>query len=231
MKYIDREVKMMMNFWDPVQLSIQTTLTAGMIVFIIGTAAGRVMSRASFRGKVFIETLFLLPLVLPPTVIGFILIIVFGKSGPVGRLIEQIGNTSLMFSQAAAVIAASIVAFPLMYQSAKAAFSSVNTEIEDAARVDGATEKLVFFYVTLPLSYRFLFAGTVLSFARALGEFGATLMFAGNIPGSTQTLPLAVYSALETGNTALAWKWVCMTILLSLCLLGIVHLLNRNTNI
>jgi molybdate transport system permease protein len=124
-------------------------------------------------------------------------------------------------------MASTVVAFPLMYQSAKTGFQSVNKGIEDAARVDGANEFLVFFKVTLPLSYKAIIAGIILSFARALGEFGATLMFAGNIPGKTQTAPTAIYVALESGNTNEAWILVSCMIIISFIMLLVTSTLNR----
>jgi molybdate transport system permease protein len=141
---------------------------------------------------VVLETLLLLPIVLPPTVIGFLLIFFFGRNSPVGIIIEKFFQYSIMFTPSAAIIASTVVAFPLMYQSAKLGFESVDQALEDASRVDGATEIKVFFLVSLPLSLPSIVIGFIMSFARALGEFGATLMFAGNIPGKTQPAPPAI---------------------------------------
>lgn len=172
------------------------------------------MARAKFRGKVLVETLFLLPLVLPPTVVGFFLIVLFGKNSIFGQLIEWIFNQSIMFTWWAAVLASAIVAFPLMYQSSKTGFEAIDIDIEGAARVDGANEFKLFLFVSIPLALKSLVAGGILSVARALGEFGATLMFAGNIPGKTQTTPTAIYMAIDTGNMQMAWLWV-------VCIVGI----------
>jgi molybdate transport system permease protein len=212
---------------SPIKLSLQVAFISIMIVSIIGTLVAKVMVQKKFSGKVAIETLLLLPLVLPPTVIGFLLVFLFGGNSWLGKIFEFIFHSSLMFSWWAAVIASSVVAFPLMYQSAKTGFQMIDKDIEDAARVDGASEWLIFLKVTLPLSYKALIAGIILSFARALGEFGATLMFAGNIPGKTQTAPTAIYVALESGNLKEAWILVFTMILISFVILLLTTKLNR----
>lgn len=178
------------------------------------------MARKRFAGKVIVETMLMLPLVLPPSVVGFLLIVIFGSNSPVGRIFHQ----PIMFTWWAAVIASSVVAFPLMYQAAKTGFQSVDGEIEDAARVDGANEFKVLLFISIPLAFKSLLSGAVLSFARALGEFGATLMFAGNIPGRTQTIPTAIYVAMDSGNMQLAWLWVLAIIAISFMMLVIVQL-------
>lgn len=196
------------QFFTPVLLSLRVAITALIIVFILATLAARLMVEASFKGKVIVETILMLPLVLPPTVVGFMLIIIFGNNSVIGSGIEWFFDQSVMFTWYGAVIASTVVAFPLMYQSAKTGFINVDDDIEDAARVDGAGRLQVFFRVTVPLSAGALVTGALLSFARALGEFGATLMIAGNIPERTQTLPTAIYVALQSGNMTLAWAWV-----------------------
>lgn len=196
------------EFWTPIKLSLEIASLSAVVVFLFGIFAARYMARRRFFGKTAVETLLTLPLVLPPTVVGFLLIIIFGINSPIGRMIENLFGSTIMFTWWAAVIAASVVAFPLMYQSAKTGFLSVDPGAEEAARVDGANEGKVFLYVTLPLSAKTLITGVILSFARALGEFGATLMFAGNLPGRTQTAPTAIYMAIESGNMESAWLWV-----------------------
>jgi molybdate transport system permease protein len=196
------------EFWTPLKLSLEIASISVVFVFLFGILSAKYMAKRSFVGKTAIETLLTLPLVLPPTVVGFLLIIIFGINSPIGRMIESIFGSPIMFTWWAAVIAASVVAFPLMYQSAKTGFLSVDPGAEEAARVDGANEWKVFLYVTLPLSAKTLITGVILSFARALGEFGATLMFAGNLPGRTQTAPTAIYMAIESGNMESAWLWV-----------------------
>lgn len=196
------------EFWTPIKLSLEVASISVVFVFFFGIFIARILSRKNFFGKTAIETVVTLPLVLPPTVVGFMLIIIFGINSPIGRLIENIFGSTIMFTWYAAVIASSVVAFPLMYQSAKTGFLSVDPGAEEAARVDGANEWKVFLHITLPLSARTLLTGVILSFARALGEFGATLMFAGNLPGKTQTAPTAIYVAIESGNMEAAWLWV-----------------------
>jgi molybdate transport system permease protein len=207
------------HFWMPVTLSLKVAGLSTAIVLIIGLLIAKFMSKRHFHGKVMVETGLLLPLVLPPTVIGFLLIIIFGNNSFLGTLIETVFRQPVMFTPWAAVIASTVVAFPLMYQSAKTGFQSVDAGIEDAARIDGADEWKVFLFVTLPLSFRAILTGVILSFARALGEFGATLMFAGNIPGKTQTASTAIYVAFDSGNMEMAWLLVGAMIVISFFML------------
>lgn len=186
--------------WSPVLLSLRVGLTALVFVFAAGTLAARAISRRHFAGRDVIDGVLVLPLVLPPVVTGFLLLVLLGRYGPIGRFLENAFGIRLLFTVHAAVIAAAVVAFPLMYQSAKAAFQGVDTKLEDAARTLGAGEARVFLTVTLPLAWPGLVAGTVLSFARALGEFGATVMVAGNIPGHTTTVPLAIFFLADAGD-------------------------------
>lgn len=213
------------DFWSPLKLSIEIAIVAGIIVIVAGTLFGKWMAKRDFKGKVILETALLLPMVLPPTVIGFLLIIIFGKNSIFGELIIWLFDQPVMFTWWAAVIAATVVAFPLMYQSAKTGFEAVDEDIENAARVDGAKEWQVFFYVSIPLALKALVSGGILSFTRALGEFGATLMFAGNLPGKTQTMPLAIYMAIDSGKMSLAWSWVICMIAISFVMLLIIHLM------
>ena len=193
-----------MAFWTPVILSLKVASVALIFAFTFGVLTARLMTKYQFKGKVVLETILMLPLVLPPTVVGFILIIIFGKNSFIGQLIQLVFGHGILFTVYAAVIASTVVAFPLMYQSAKNGFLSIDEHIIEAARVDGNSDMRIFFKIIIPLSKNLLITGAMLSFARALGEFGATLMFAGNIPGKTQTLPTAVYSAclLYTSDAA-----------------------------
>lgn len=204
-----------MAFWTPVILSLKVASVALILSFTFGVLIARVMTKYQFKGKVILETILMLPLVLPPTVVGFILIIIFGKKSFVGQYIQLVFGHGLLFTIYAAIIASTVVAFPLMYQSAKNGFLSIDEHIIEAARVDGNSDIRIFFKIIIPLSKNLLITGAMLSFARALGEFGATLMFAGNIPGKTQTLPTAVYSAIQSGNMTLAWLWVISIITIS----------------
>jgi len=210
---------MLTTFWEPIKLSIIVTIAAGIIVVITGTLFGLLFAKKQFRGKILVETIFMLPLVLPPSVIGFLLIMVFGNQGVIGTWIKEIFGHSIIFTSYAAVITATVVAFPLMFQTAKAGFQGVHRKFEEAAKDLGATNFQVFLRVSLPLAKRALLTGTILSCARALGEFGATLMFAGNIPGVTQTVPTAIYMAIDSGDMTLAWLWVITIIALSFLLL------------
>jgi molybdate transport system permease protein len=213
------------DFWLPVKISIQVAAISGLAVFCIGTMAARFMANKKFRGSILLETLFLLPLVLPPSVVGFLLIIFFGKNSPAGQGIEWLFHQPIIFTWAAAVIASIVVAFPLMYQSAKTGFAGIDSDIENAARVDGANEYKVFIFISVPLAIKSIISGGILSFARALGEFGATLMFAGNIPGRTQTMPTAIYMAIDSGNMEMAWMWVGIMIVISFIMLLAVHII------
>jgi len=166
-----------------------------------------------------VDGLFLLPLVLPPTVVGFLLLLLFGRNGPLGNLLMKFDAT-VVFSWPATVIAAAVVAFPLMYLTARAALEQVDSEYLQAARTLGATEWRVFREVALPLAWPGVLAGTILSFARALGEFGATLMVAGDIPGKTETIPIAIYFAVEANEMQRAAAWCFVDIAISLALLA-----------
>ncbi len=218
---------MVTEFWEPVQLSISIAIAAWVIVSIMGTLLGSFFVKKSFKGKTLTETVLMLPLILPPSVIGFLLIMIFGNQSLVGQFIQKLFGQSIMFTWYAAVIAAVIVSFPLMFQTAKAGFQGVNHTLEEAAKDLGANRWQVFTRISIPLAKRSLIAGSILSFARALGEFGATLMFAGNIPGVTQTVPIAIYMAIDSGNMTLAWLWVFSMILFSFFLLFFVRLKER----
>lgn len=213
----------MQEFFTPIWLSLKVATLASVIVIIIGTLVGRLFARKTFKGSAIVETIFMLPMVLPPTVVGFFLIVIFGKNSIVGKAIEWIFKQPIIFTWWAAVIAAIVVAFPLMYQTAKAGFQGVDPNIEDAARIDGASEWRIFLFISIPLASKSLITGSILSFARALGEFGATLMFAGNIPGVTQTVPTAIYIAIDSGNMTMAWMWVIAIVILSFIMLFIVR--------
>ncbi|WP_042354565.1 molybdate ABC transporter permease subunit [Bacillus rubiinfantis] len=213
------------NFWSPIQLSLEIAVISGAFVILLGIVCAKLMAHRKFKGKVLIETFFLLPLVLPPTVVGFLLIVIFGRNSPVGQALEWVFQQPLMFSKWAAVIAATVVAFPLMYQSAKAGFETIDGVVEDAARVDGASEWRVFLSISIPLALKTIISGAILSFARALGEFGATLMFAGNIPGKTQTIPTAIFVAMDSGDMQLAWLWVASIMAISAMMLLCVNLI------
>ncbi|WP_150265389.1 molybdate ABC transporter permease subunit [Paenibacillus tepidiphilus] len=211
------------DFFAPVWLSLKITVITSIIVFVLATLAAKAMAGRKFPGHSLVETLLLLPLVLPPTVVGFVLLVVLGRRSWIGRLYEQFTDQPILFTWGAAVIAAVVVAFPLVYRTVKAGFEGVEKELEDSARAQGANEWQVLRYVTLPLAGRSLAAGYVLGFARGLGEFGATIMVAGNIPGRTQTVPTAIYVAVDGGDMTLAWLWVVAIVAISAVMLMFVN--------
>lgn len=186
--------------WSPVIISIKTALLATGIVLVAGTILAIISVHREFPGKNIFETALTMPLVIPPSITGYVLLVMLGKNGPLGRLIYEISGKRIIFTWWAAVIAAVVVSMPLMYQSVRASLLSVEGGYLEAARMLGAGRLQRFLHVTLPLSLRGILAGTVLSFCRAVGEFGATLMVAGNMPGKTQTIPVAVYFAVEAGD-------------------------------
>ncbi len=179
--------------WSALVLSLQVTIVATIILFVIGLVLGVVLARYRVRGQIIIETIIFLPLVLPPSVIGYFLLLTLGRGSP----IVDWFHVNLLFTWQAAAIASAVVGLPLMVQSARAAVGNVDQVLENAARTLGSSELEILWRVTLPLARRGVIAGLILGGARALGEFGATLMVAGNIPGRTQTLPLAIYDAVQ----------------------------------
>jgi molybdate transport system permease protein len=207
---------------SPLFISLATTCAATFATFFLGLFAAWLMYGMRGSLRAWIDGVLTLPLVLPPTVVGFFLLLLFGRRSFIGHALGHIGIT-IVFSWPATVIAATVVAFPLMYRTTLGALEQVNPNLLDAARTLGASERAVFRRVLLPLAAPGVLAGTVLAFARALGEFGATLMLAGNIPGRTQTMPMAIFSAVEDGDMRAALLWVGLIVALSL---GIIRLLN-----
>lgn len=205
----------------PLFLTVKVASLATLSVFLTGTATALAFSRFRFAGRELLDAVFTLPMVLPPTVLGYYLIVLFGRKGWIGRALYRYFGITLMFTWQGAVIAASLAAFPLVFKSARAAIEGVDKDIENAARVLGKGETEVFIKVTLPLAAKGIAAGVMLAFARSMGEFGATLMIAGNIPGKTQTISMAVYNAVQAGDDNLAdmlviiMSIVCITVLLA----------------
>jgi molybdate transport system permease protein len=212
--------------WSPLWISLATSVTATVITFVVGLTAAVWRERRAGFGAALIDGIFLLPLVLPPTVVGFFLLLLFGRNGPVGKSLMAFGAT-LVFSWPATVIAATVVAFPLMYLTARAALEQVDPNVLQAARTLGASEWRVSREVALPLAWPGILAGTILSFARALGEFGATLMIAGNIPGKTETIPIAIYFAVEADEIRRALMWCGVDVAISLALLAGLYIWTR----
>lgn len=197
--------------WPALLLSLKVASWSTALNLVLGVAAGWLLARKRFIGRDLIDAILTLPMVLPPTVLGYYLLVVIGKRGFLGKWLYDTFGINLIFTWQGAVIASTIVAFPLVMKSARAAFESVDPQLEKAARVLGLPERSLFFRVTLPMAWRGILAGVLLAFARALGEFGATLMVAGSIPGRTQTLSVAVYEAVQAGQDSLANLLVLIT--------------------
>ena len=213
----------------PLKLTLKVALTATACACAAGVAAGFVLSRRSMPGREFLDAVCTLPLVLPPTVIGYYLLVLFGRRGIVGQWLLDTFDVTLVFTWQGAALAASVVAFPLVCKAARTAFEGVDEGLENAARTLGAGEARVFMRVSLPLAWRGIVSGTMLALARAMGEFGATLMIAGNLPGRTQTLSLAVYEAVQAGRDDEATFLVILTSLVCVTLLlASGKLLNHN---
>ena len=207
---------------SPLWISLKSSAIATFFTFFLGIAAARWMLSTRIRGKALIEGIFISPLVLPPTVVGFLLLLLFGRNGAIGQFLLQFDLT-IIFTWQATVITATVVSFPLMYKTALGAFEQIDANLLNAARTLGASEWQVFWRIMLPLAWPGILAGTILAFARALGEFGATLMLAGNIPGQTQTIPMAIYFAVEAGDMKQAAIWVLIILSLSLSVLTVVN--------
>ncbi|HLM55868.1 MAG TPA: molybdate ABC transporter permease subunit [Pyrinomonadaceae bacterium] len=208
----------------PLWLSLRVAALSTLAVVVLGGALGWLLARRRFFGREALDAVVTLPLILPPTVLGYYLLVLLGRHGPVGRAYEFLTGSQLVFTWRGAVVAAAVGALPLMVKTARAAVASVDTEYEDAARTLGKSEWQVFGRVTLPLASKGLAAGGVLAFARALGDFGATLMVAGNIPGRTQTAAIAIYDATQAGRDADA---VALVLILS----GVAFALLYATNL
>ena len=214
--------------YRPFWVSLRTSLVAMVFVFILGLLAARFTMKINDRAKGILDSIFTIPMVLPPTVCGFLLLVAFGNSTGFGRWLIDHGVV-LIFTWPGAVIAAFVVAFPLMYRTARGAFEGLDPNIGDAARTLGWSDMRIFFKLTLPLAWPSIAAGTVLAFARALGEFGATLFVAGNYAGITQTMPLAVYFQWMGGHNAVATFWVVVIILISFLVILFINLYAART--
>lgn len=197
--------------WSALLLSLKVAGCATALNLLLGILVGYVLARKQFWGRNLLDTLLTLPMVMPPTVLGYYLLVLMGRRSWLGGWLQSQFGISLIFTWQGAVIAAAIVAFPLVFKPARAAFEAVDGQLEQAARVLGVSEMAIFFRVSLPLAWRGIMAGVLLAFARALGEFGATLMVAGSIPGKTQTLSIAVYEAVQAGQDDVANMLVLVT--------------------
>lgn len=220
-----------MDFWNAqawvaLALSLKVACWATALDLLLGVGLAYLLARRSFPGRELLDALLTLPMVMPPTVLGYYLLVLLGREGWLGGWLHRVAGINLIFSWQAAVIAAAVVAFPLVLKAARAAFETVDPQLEQAARVLGLRPLAVFLRVTLPLAWRGVLAGALLAFARSMGEFGATLMVAGSIPGKTQTLSIAVYEAVQAGQDERANLLVIVT---SITCIGVLLLANRLT--
>lgn len=209
--------------WSPLAISLKTSLVATAFALALGVLAAWGIQPLSGRLRAALDVLFTLPMVLPPTVLGFALLLLLGRNGPIGKAFLALGFR-IVFSWAATVIAAAVVAFPLVYRTLRASIEQIDPSIPNAARTLGLSESGIFWRVALPMSVPGLIAGSVLAFARALGEFGATLMVAGNIPGRTATIPIAIYFASEGGDDRRALAWVLIVMAISFIVIFAMNL-------
>ena len=214
--------------WQAFQLSLTVTTVATVFVVVLGTFIGYILAKRKFRGSDLLDALVTLPLVLPPTVTGYYLLVVLGRRGLLGHFLYDWTGWSITFTWTAAVIASGVMALPLMVRSARAAIESVDPQFEIASYTLGKSEWETFRRITLPLARRGILAGAVLSFARALGEFGATLMLAGNIPGLTQTMPLAIYDAVLAGEDQQASLLAVLLTVVSVVAIILTNRLSRS---
>lgn len=197
----------------PFILSVEVAFVSTIITFFVGIYAAIIIVRIKKFSSLF-DIIFTLPLVLPPTVVGFFLLLIFGRNSFIGGLLSKVG-ISLVFDLKGAVLASFIVAFPLMYRTSRGAFEQIDNNIINAARTLGKSENWIFWRIILPNSWQSILSGTILSFTRSLGEFGATIMIAGNIPNKTQTISLVIYTAVQSGDRELAFKWVIIIVAIS----------------
>ncbi|MDQ6698938.1 MAG: molybdate ABC transporter permease subunit [Acidobacteriota bacterium] len=210
--------------WFPLWLSLRVAALATILSLIVGLWLAHVLANRNFPGKEFLDAVVMLPLALPPTVLGYYLLVTLGRGSAIGHFYEWLFGVPLVFTWQAAVLASTLHAVPLLVKSSRAAFQSVDRSYERAARTLGASEWRLFWRVTLPLARRSIVAAAVLAFARSLGDFGATLMIAGDIPGRTQTASIAIFDAVESGNTATARALV---LVISILTITIVYAANR----
>jgi molybdate transport system permease protein len=215
--------------WSAVWLSLKVAVTATILSLPIGIALGYLLARRRFRGKSLVETALNLPLVLPPVVTGYLLLVLLGRRGWIGHYLDQWFGLHLVFTWKGAAFASALVAFPLMVRSIRVAFAEVNTRLELAARTLGAGPWETFRRISIPLARRGIIAGAVLAFARGLGEFGATIMIAGNIPGETQTIPLLIYTeANSPGGLEESVRLIVVCILIAAAALAVAEYLERH---
>ncbi|MBB3118535.1 molybdate ABC transporter permease subunit [Pseudoduganella violacea] len=216
--------------WTALGLSLKVAMWATLLDLLLGVAAGYLLARCRFPGRDLLDAVLTLPMVMPPTVLGYYLLVLIGRQGPLGAWLQSSFGINLIFTWQAAVLAAAVVAFPLVLKAARSAFETVDVQLEQAARVLGVSEFAIFLRVTLPLAWRGVLAGVLLAFARTMGEFGATLMVAGSIPGKTQTLSIAVYEAVQAGQDDTANLLVLITSVTCVVVLVLANRLTPSRN-
>jgi len=212
--------------WTPLWISLKAAFSATGLCLLIALPLARWSAAKKNAWASWMDTLILLPLALPPTVAGLVLLAIFGRQSPIGEVMERLG-IFLLLTWPAVVVASAVMSFPILYQSLRAAFAQIDPDLLDAARIMGFGETRILCQLMIPLAWPGIAAGVSLGFLRALGEFGATLMLAGNIPGRTQTVPLAIYAAVESGETAQAWFLAALVLVIAICGLTALHALNR----
>lgn len=216
------------SFLSPINISLKVGIAATILSLIIALILHFVLFESTFPGKSIIETIIMLPMVLPPTVVGFILLLSFGKTSILGQMIESIFHAPIIFTIYAAILASTMVATPLMYQSIKIGIENISKDTMNAAKVDGASQFKMYQAIIIPLAKSSILTGILLAFARAIGEFGATLIFAGNIPGITETMPTAIYVAIENNDMQLAFLFVAIMIALSFIMMLIIQKMKKD---
>lgn len=215
--------------FSPLYISLKTAAMSTVITFFLGIYIAYRMASYNGKFKSLLDGLLNLPLILPPSVVGFFLLVLFGRNGPIGKIMQMM-DIQIIFTWAANVIAAVTVSFPMMYKTARSAFEVVDENYINAAKTLGATKIRIFWKVVFPLSWTGVAAGTILAFARAMGEFGATLMIAGSITGRTKTMPIAIFFASEAGNNKEALIWVMIIVTLSLMIIFLMNYWLENQN-
>lgn len=222
LSYVDTVIN-----WFPIRLSFTVATAATLIALVAGSGLAWLLARKRFPGRNLIDALVTLPLVLPPTVLGYYLLVVLGSRSTIGSFLDRTFGIRLTFTVTAAIIAATIHALPLVTKSLRAAFESVNTDLEAAARTLGLNNQRIFFRVTLPLAAKGVLAATALAFARALGDFGVTIMIAGNIPGKTQTASVAIYDAVQAGRDNEAFTLAVIVSVIAVLMLYVINRFSR----
>lgn len=208
---------------NAILLSLKISVISVLITFIVGTGLAYIFTKYNFKLKNIVETIIILPMSLPPTVVGYILLILIGRRGIIGKYFYEWFNWNIIFNWKAACLASIIVTVPLMYQNAKLGFKNISLDVKEAAKVEGATSFQIFRYITFPLAFNGILIGILLSFIRSIGEFGATLIVAGNITGKTQTIPLLIYFSIESGEIEIAQILTLIMVIFSFIIVTIIN--------